>query len=337
MNNAFEKLRIHAATGALSASLLCGVAGTARAAPAALPFNVTAAGVVWKLTNSTSAMLGGGPGLGITDATYAAANVVDTQLGGTASQTLSDTFDGAQVLLVDGVQFQDPSGTVDLTGTTVTSNPAVMSGLNVQMQYYFDTTRALVRSLYSFTNPTGAPITVTVDYDNNFGSDGNTILTGSSNGDAVFDAGYRWFSSKQNWCGGTSPEPRMTYSRYGGTPAVMPSSTPTIPSGATGGFTDRYTLTVQPGQTVRLMMFTQLNNTVAASITSGATFADLTSVQTAGLLTGLSAQQIGEIVNWQGQAVAAPTSIPTLSEWGMIIMSSILGLAAMFSLRKRQD
>jgi hypothetical protein len=336
MNSAFEKLRIHVATGSLSASLLCGVAGTARAAPAALPFNVTAAGVVWQLANDTNANLGG-TGLGIVEANYAAAHTVDTQLGGTASQTLTDSVDGAQVLLVDGVQFQDPTGTVDLTGTTLTSNTAVMSGLNVQTQYYFDTTRALVRSLYSFTNPTGAPITVTVDYDNNFGSDGNTILTGSSNGDAVFDAGDRWFSSMENWSVGTSGDPRMTYSRYGGTPAVTPSSTPSIPAAGVGSYRDQYTLTVQPGQTVRLMMFMELNNTVAASIASGATFTDLTSVQSAGLLTGLSAQQISEIVNWQGQAVvAAPASIPTLSEWGTIIMSSILGLAAVFGLRRKQ-
>ena len=131
----------------------------AYAAPVTLPqtitpgFHSTSWDSIDRYTTSTGAPYTGinasGAGFGISDA-----------YGPTGA---GDAYDNAYLVFVNGVVF-DPGTTVDRTGTTITAGPVSMSGLNVTVQYYFDTQAALARIMVFLNNPTASPSTQQLMY-----------------------------------------------------------------------------------------------------------------------------------------------------------------------------
>src|SRR5262249_21297231 len=140
-------------------------------------------GMSYFISNNTFATDPNKRGLGITDATQAVA------------PGLSDAYDGAFVLEVNGVAFKDPDGVVDLTGSTLTSDVVTLSGLQTQVQYFFDPNSPTVRVLFSFTNPSANTIAVVATVDSDLGSDGATTIEASSSSDKVVDPTDRTFVS----------------------------------------------------------------------------------------------------------------------------------------------
>jgi hypothetical protein len=302
------------------------------AAPVSLPQSVTPGffSTNWnginRVTTSTGAPYTGtiqsGTGFGISDAS-----------GPTGA---SDAYDSAYLVFVDGAVF-DPGSTVDRTGTTITAGPVVMSGLNVTVQYYFDTLAALARVMVFLNNPTGSPIDVTVDIPVNFGSDGGTIVQMTSSGDTTVTTGDRWLVTTD-----AGPNDAVnTTVLYGPGSSITPSAyTQTVfDSAGTQGLGATYNVSVPAHQTVALMLFAGLGditgngNTAAGAITVAALF-DSQDTLPPGALDGLTSQQLSQVVNWSLQAQVV--AIPTMTEWGMIIFMALACLVSLYSLRRQK-
>ncbi|MFL5331529.1 MAG: hypothetical protein ACJ8C4_21780 [Gemmataceae bacterium] len=261
-----------------------------RTTPAAflLPGNVTAAGVSWNVANNTNPGNTAGVatgGFGIVDAKFTALN------------GKSDAYDGAFCMGVNGTQFADPDGTVDLTGTTVTSDVVTLSGLDVTVEYFFDSNSATIRALYTYSNPSGADISATVVWGNNLGSDSGTVLDQTSSGDATLDATDRWLVTSD---GATNNDPINTWVRYGPGTVLQPSSTLQTPAPNNGLYTEQFDITVPAGQTRRLMFFGQLHNDddPTNAVSDAAVFDENATIANAGLLSGLSSGTLAEVLNW---------------------------------------
>ncbi len=231
--------------------------------------------------------------------------------------------------------YTSPGGTVSVTANSVLGTVQSIAGLNVQGQLWFATNKAVARSIITLQNPTGADVTVTVDNDNNLGSDANTEILATSSGDTTFDAGDNWFVSCQAsqappTCDATL-DPVLTFAFQGPGSAVR--GTDNSPA---GGFhntnqdpDERFTVTVPAGGTRALMYLVQLSDTPAHAEADATAFNNAVSVQSAGYLAQLPpGLQANQIVNWSLSSGA----VPTLGEWAFGGMAALLGLVGLGSL-----
>lgn len=250
----------------------------------------------------------------------------------------SDAYDNAWNLYVNGTIF-NAGNIVDLTGTTVTAGPVAMSGLNVSVEYFFSTTAGLGRIRPIFHNPTGAPITVTVDVPVNYGSDSSTVYEMTSSGDNVVTTADRWVVSSQ----GSTGEYNTVVWYGSGAPAVTPSSytTTVFDCAATPGIGATFSVTVPAGATRSLVFFaglgaiTSTTDSLAGAISAAATFDGTLASLPAEWLTGMGATEISEALNWEGGAVAVVGPVPTLSQWSLLLLGGVLALAGLRAQRRR--
>jgi len=243
----------------------------------------------------------------------------------------TDAFDGALVMAVNGTVFKNPDATLDLTGTTVTSDLRNIGGLNTQVQFFFEPSNTAVRVVYSFSNTTGAALPANVLIDSNLGSDGNTLVAGTSDGDTVIEPSDTWFVTNDDGGadrGGTDIDPPLTWVRYGAGAAVTPNALALFQPGA---IRESFTLNVPAGATQRLMLIVKLNTGTPGALAAGAALDSLPELQSAGLLAGMSAQQQSELVNWAAGAGQVITEVPSLSDWsriGLLLSLAVGGMAA---------
>jgi hypothetical protein len=161
----------------------------------------------------------------------------------------------------------------------------------------------------SFTNPTGAPISVTATYDCDLGSDNNTAIQASSSGNAVVEDADNWFVSYQD----TTPhhDPINSFGRFQTGAAVTPTlQAAYIPGAGLEYFVDDYAITVPAGKTVRIMRLAGFNPKLAPSVADAPVFASLSSLSANGLMVGVSLANQQEIVNYIPPApVNAPSDL----------------------------
>jgi hypothetical protein len=83
----------------------------------------------------------------------------------------------------------------------------------------------------------------------------------------------------------------------------------------------------------------QLSDSGGANIQNGSVNTTVTAGNTIGVMINCTDCIEGAanvtISNFTGPVVSSPASIPTLSEWGMIILSSLLALGTVLALRRR--
>ncbi len=244
--------------------------------------------------------------------------------------TRQDAFDGALAWHVNASPpgsfsaggYRSPSGTIDISpypinssvGTTITGANQTMVGLTVKGQMYFSPVKAVVRSTLILQNPTGAPITVTVDMASNLGSDVNTSYRATSSGNTTYDASDNWFVSCQRDtvvpanCTSTL-DPILTFAYAATGAAVRPTTNSAITDGSDRQFV-RYTVTVPAGSTRRVMVFEQMSDTQTNAIADAALFSTNAALQGTDYLSGMSASDQSEVVNWALAPVVAPIGDP---------------------------
>jgi hypothetical protein len=372
--NGFDRLKGLAAAGAISIAGFVG-GGAARAASTGLPLNVTRSSVRWSNIDNNSRFPSSNAVTTTNGAVFSqstnAYGISDALLGaggsrpagangvnGTTSGPFGDAFDNALILSVDGNLFLNPDSSVDLTGDTVTSDTvAIVPGVDAQVRYTFIQGRPVVRALYSLTNTTGAPISVNAAVLGDYGSDGNTEVVATSNGNTTIEGGDLWYITDDQGAGGGAsvggkvdaptggPDPRITLSRYGTGAAVIPSNalTPGNGDAQTATFGLRYPVTIAPGATARILVFAELSNPTAspaAAIAAAADFESVAALQSAGLLNGLTATETGEIVNYVAaggpQPPATTVDLPALSPGGLLTLFGVIGGFGYFELRRRK-
>ena len=364
----FSRLKGLAAGGAMSIAGLVG-GGTARAASTALPLDIARSSALWSSIGNNSRFPSSGAvtttnGVAFAQSTLAygiSDAAVATSPSGGGSGAFGDAFDNAMILSVNGTVFQNPDSTVDLTGDTVTSDTVtIVPGVNAQVRYSFITGRPVVRALYSLTNTTAAPINVNAAVLGDYGSDNGTQVVATSNGNTVIEASDLWYITDDGGGGGGkgqakgtrrdgSPDgvggggdPRISLSRYGTGAAVLPFNalTPGNGDSQTATFGLRYPITIAPGATARLLVFAQLSEpdiSTAAAIAAARDFESIAAVQAAGLLAGVSAAEVSEIVNYVRPAepvVSLP--VPALSPTGLLAMLGAVGGLGYLTLRRRK-
>ena len=252
-----------------------------------------------------------------------------------------DAFDGALSWHV----YTTPPGGADSSGgylkaggvVSVTANSVVgpnktLAGLTTHAELHFSSSRNVVRSMFFLQNPTGAPITVTVDADSNLGSDANTSIQATSSGDATFDAADNWVISCQGATGPGSAcnltaDPIITLA-FQGPGAIRATNAGAIFANGNDNPNFRWSgITVPAGETRAVMMFVELSDTVANAQADANLFNTNASLQTTDYLGGLTPLQQSEVVNF----VINPTPVPTLTEWAQAGMAGLLGIAGMVS------
>ena len=172
----------------------------------------------------------------------------------------------------------------------------IVAGVDAQIQYRFYPARPLVRALFSLTNTTGSPIIVDPVILGDYGSDGNTTVRATSDGDTVIENSDFWYITDDNGNGDT----RITTTRYGSGAAVAPFNALT-PSGATPVFGLRYPVTIAAGATVRILVFMELGDpSIAATnqVTAAADFTSETALDAANLINDLNFTVRSEVINY---------------------------------------
>ncbi|NOQ88400.1 MAG: hypothetical protein GQ550_05695 [Gammaproteobacteria bacterium] len=329
MKKGFDRLRGVAAASAMGLGLLGG-AGSVRAV------SVTTKTEVWfgtfvSVNTTSSSTITSAPTkwMGIGNLTKVMSNQSITTDGGfslTANQSAFGitsaqhgfyryAYDGAMFLAVGNNLFVNPDTTVDLTDKNLTTDIVVdiVPGVNAQIQYQFYSSElnssrpgAVVRALYSVTNTTGADIATSMLVMGNIWFDDTTTVQGTSDGDLVVEATDTWVATNINTTiggeGGSFPE--VVISSHGTGAAVVPVVAMTLgsisggASGKTDNFGYRYDVTVPAGETVRVMLFSELSDLRAEALAAAPDFESLDAAGAAGLLTGLSPTQLREIVNY---------------------------------------
>jgi hypothetical protein len=170
-----------------------------------------------------------------------------------------------------------------------------MSGLDVTLEHVAIQTAPTLRTLASFANSSGAPITVDVTLSTNVGSDDKTGIRATSDGDLVLTAADRWVVSSDDANTPGDPVNTQVFAGPGAAPASV--GTAVCETGGTQGFLAYFALTVPPGESRSLLFFYDLHATNAEG-TAAATTYDANPAAGSGLLTGLSNAALVQIVNW---------------------------------------
>jgi|GEM_PF-7060777 len=349
--NSFEKLRLGLTGGMMGSALLLAGGAVSRVQAAETrpsqrggsSVTVTRTGFFWFISNSTSTE--GITGLGIREASA----TTSVQTTGGSSTTLSDAFDGCEVMAVDGTSYADPDGTLDLVGDSVIGDPTVIAGLEVSREFSWTNSAlpngtAIMRSLNTFTNNGASPVSVTVSFGCNLGSDGSTFIEGTSNGSGnvtVTDDNL-WFVSSDEQ---PYSDPPVTHVRFGTGASVVPffgslgpgpqGVNPGAPGPGDDNYVDNYDISVDPGQTVHILRYLGLSNGGLASLSDAPTFEDLDSLDAAGLLAGIPASAQENIVNFAMAGPApSPFAVPTMSRFGLILMAGLLALGGLLGWRR---
>ena len=248
-----------------------------------------------------------------------------------------DMYDNAWGIWVDGTPFAPAA--INVNGNQVTAGPESLSGLDVSMEYLFSDVIEAGRTLVTFTNPTGSPITVSVDVPANFGSDSSTTIVTTSSGDTSFTTADGWVIT---WDTGSEINTSVFQGPNASvTPELVTEAVYTCSS--VDGLGATFDLTIPAGGTQALMFFMGIaeidgtGSTDTANAEANAQqFSDFGTIDTS--LTGdLTQQQLDQIVNWTGQGTgpAPSVSVPAVSNWSLLILIMLmLGVPAFVAIRK---
>jgi hypothetical protein len=341
MDASFSKLRFKEFATAAAAGLIAGAIALqptdSRAATGSVKiFTTNPAGqrVEWFVnTNITFSTTSSGS-LAMSEASMRTTGTVD-------NFNRSDAFDGALAWhanappgpafpnLGPGAYLKAHTGPVSVTANSVVGPNVTLAGLNTHVELFFSGTQNVVRSIFYLQNPTGAPIAATVDNDNNLGSDSGTTILATSSGDATYDPTDNWTISCQqpgicNNVGGAQ-DPIITMAFQG--PGATRATTVHAPANGSDTPNFRWAVTVPAGETRALMMFVQLSDTPADAEAQAPLFNSNDTLIGTDYLTGLSSQQLSEIVNWNVTGVG----VPTLTQWAQAGMALLLGVAGLVS------
>jgi hypothetical protein len=297
------------------------------------------------ITFSTSSSASGA----MSEASYTHAVAASTSAGGTTSSTLNDAFDGYNTLCLsldntvatcetgnanfviynrNGAATTECRGAASGVDRQVVFPQQVSGSITMQRKVFVPDNDAFARWLNYFTNTGATPQTVTAVIANNLGSDSNTIVVTSSNGNSTAEVTDTWVTSFQNYSGNTSSDPRLGHV-FQGPGAATPLAGINFVNGDDNPFWG-YTFTLNPGETKIIMNFVtgQPSKAEAAAKAS-----ELTGLPPNALQCLSQAEQL-EITNFVG---AQPiVTVPTLDGIGLFTLAAGLGLAAMALLLRRR-
>ena len=257
-----------------------------------------AAGSSWNFGNTNGVRR---PPLSLIPEGEADRSVSGFGLDDAALSPLGPAVDTSATLWINDLQFA--SDTFSTTNGVLTAGPVVTQGVSVTVQHSLVINAPVLRSLISFTNSSGSPVTLNeVEWIfSEVGGDENATRHTAS-GDAIFNVDDRWTISSDT--DGTTPPtvPVVLYVLYGpGSPLETTASAAVrvyqvgAPSNFQRGMQAIFgPITVPAGTTRRLLFFTGLYQTNEHALAASAAFSQLTSCA----FFGIPTDQYNQILNW---------------------------------------
>ncbi len=138
----------------------------------------------------------------------------DVQGDGSIGDGTSDAFDGGLYLRVDGYNFPGfSSAGLGCGGRELSIGPANLAGLEVWRQIYVPSDDTYARFSEVLRNPSGSAVTVRVEIRTNLGSDSNTLIVETSDGDRSFTLSDRWIVTDDSSDGSGDPAVAHVFTR----------------------------------------------------------------------------------------------------------------------------
>src|SRR5262249_16278305 len=154
-----------------------------------------------------------------------------------------------------------------IAGTTLTGDPSttgtngvLFNGLELSQEwtiFALDPDTPIMRGLFIVTNPTAAPITQELGIFNNVGSDSNTTTYTTP---TLTPRSHTWIRSFQNFTrtDTTTTDPRLLFVIQGPGSVATPANSHSTYANGDDNPNFFYSLTVQPGETQILMLYSGL-------------------------------------------------------------------------------
>ncbi|MCA9610901.1 MAG: hypothetical protein KC619_35145, partial [Myxococcales bacterium] len=170
---------------------------------------------------------------------------------GSLSNGTTDAYDSCYRLNVGGAEYSAiGSATMSLGGRQVEFPAETLSGLLVRRLVYVPATGGdYARYLEVLENTGGSAVTTTVEVFGNLGSDGGTVVTGSSSGDSVVSVADGWFATDDGIDAGGDPS--LAHVFAGSSPPLSPIAV----SLSSDNLSYSWSVTVPPGGRVVVMHF----------------------------------------------------------------------------------
>ncbi len=288
------------------------------------------------------------------EASYSGPVSADTSGGGTTMSTLNDAFDGYGTLCLstdgglgpcdtgggkDGglpgtyvVYNQNGVPTTECGGRQVVFNTQTIGSLAVSRKVYVPDNDQFIRFLNVITNNGGAAVSVNLITGNNLGSDSNTTITATDNGNNTAETSDRWVASFQNFSGTTSSDPRLAHVFFG-TGGDVGLASLNFQDGDDNPFW-AYSLNLAPGETRSIAIFATGQPTRAAAAAKGAELAGFPANAQA-CLTAAELVQIANFVTGPPPEPGTPVvEVPTASEYGLLALALLLAGAGLLLFRR---
>jgi hypothetical protein len=298
----------------------------------------------------------------MTEASYTAAVAATTLNGGTTSSTLNDAFDGYNAICVSatgtgpcpskgggGGKGLGATTALPTKGAAATYIPYNLNGpattecggrqvvtpvqtmnlgtstIEVSRKIFVPSNDSFGRWLNIVKNTGAAPVTFNLITANNLGSDDNTEIVTSSNGNNTAEITDTWITSFQSYSGTTSSDVRLGHVLQG--PGA--SNPVTFIFFADGNESPywTYNITLAPGETRIIANFVVGQPSKAAAATKSAQLVGLP----ANAVQCLTPAERNAITNFG--PVAPP--VPTLGQTGLVALGILLAGFAVLVLRRR--
>ncbi|TWU04277.1 VCBS domain-containing protein [Stieleria varia] len=222
-------------------------------------------------------------------------------------QGSGNAFDGLNRLRVGSTDFEPTGASVFAdSGATVVTGSQMIDGLTVSREITVPTSGAesFARTIESFANSTGADITTTVTILGNLGSDSETTVFASSDGDTDVETTDQWFGTDDADGSGSPALVHFVHGKSG--------LTPTDVQVVGDNVVWTYDLTVPAGVILRLMTLTVAADTRADAVAAAGALLSETEL-TGQTAVHLSQAEIDSIANFRFNSapVAVADSIIT--------------------------
>ena len=212
-------------------------------------------------------------------------------------QGTDNAADGLNRLEVDGKDYRVGVSTPWLNETerTLVTPEVVLAGLNVHREITVPETGDwdFARTIDTFHNPTGLPITTTVRFAGNFGFDAATTVWNTSDGDALVETTDEWIAVDN---GLTAPA-MVEY--FGAGAGLQPNSVELVGDNIVW----QYEVTIPPGDNVRLAHMTILAETRPAAEAAAAALVGPTGLSDQAAVF-LTERERNSIANFDGEPPA---------------------------------
>jgi hypothetical protein len=264
-------------------------------------------GLRWNVNTNVGFITTSSASGAVSEANFTHAVAASTLNGGSVNQFLGDAFDGYNALCLDlnnvggqcntanmAVYNQNGPASLECSGRQAVLPLKTMGNFQVRRKVFTPSNDSFTRWLNIVRNTSATTQTVRLQTSNNLGSDANTRIVTTSDGDATPELTDTWVTTFQNYTGTTSSDPRggPVLRGVGGVVGLAANN---FVNGDDNPFW-RYQFTLGPGQTAIIMNFATGQANKAAAAAQAAALANLTNPNA---LACMTPAEIGQVLNFK--------------------------------------